>query len=124
MKNRTKIIILLSLLLLLIGLTIGYSKFGLFTAYNTFAAKKDINNGEIKLLIYGELLPNDEIENLVAKTFGFHFERIDDCTVNQVLINGVNGYNKTVKKHLIKENGDKWETLFNEKVMKEIKTTK
>jgi hypothetical protein len=99
----------------------GYYRFGLFTAYNSYTAQRDLKKGEVKILIYGELFPDEEIENKIAQTFGFRFDRVDDCTINQVLINGVESYNRKVKKHLRKLNGDKWEIKFDEQLLKETK---
>ena len=101
-------------------LVFGYYEFGLFTPFNSCRAKSDIRKGDIKILIYGELLPYKEAENKLASRFGFQYKRVEDCTVNQVLINGVDHYNKVVNKHLVKHNGKDWKTKFEDELEQEI----
>lgn len=96
-------------------LSFGYYEFGLFADYNAFKAQRDIKNGNIRILIYGELGTNEVLENKIAHEFGFRFDRVDDCTVNHVLINGVEQYNKRVKEYLRKTHGIDWETKFQER---------
>ena len=121
MHNKKIIIGLAVLILAGIVLAFVHYKLGFLTKYNSYTAKQDIEKGDIRILIYGELLPNEAMENKIAKTFGFRFDRVKDCTINQTFINGVNRYNNTVKHYLAGKYGRDWETLFNERLSQEMK---
>ena len=123
MRHWKKTIFIIVLILAIIGL-IGYFNYGLFTPYSSLQAKRDIKNGLIQIIVYGELGVNEELENSVAEKYGFRFKRVNDCNVNQIVINGIDCYNRIVKGFLIKAHGKNWESKFNEQLDKELKRNK
>lgn len=111
MKLKKYIIALFLLFALLFA---GY-KYGLFCKYNAITAIADIKAGKINLLIFGMPLQYDFLEYRIAEEFGFQYKRVDDCTVTQLKINGIEAYNKKVKKYLSVKLGEDWETEFDNK---------
>ncbi len=122
MKPMKKLILITILTLIIFGLigVFGYYKYGLFTPFSSLQAKRDIKNGLIQVMVYGELGLNEKLENSVAEKYGFRFKRATDCNVNQIMINGIESYNRVVKKHLTKTHGENWETKFNEQLDKTL----
>ena len=101
------------IIVLIIGSTlfIGHYYYGLFTPYNYFTAKQDIDNGEIKIMMYGELRLNEELEAEIAKKYGFKYGGIG-CAVTQPLIHGIQEYNQVVDSYLDKANEKNWRDKF------------
>ncbi len=120
--KRTLLYALTLCTLIAITCFFGYYQFGLFTSYNSYKAKDDIKNGIVQILILGELGPQEETKKDVAQMFGFDFNRVGGCVVNQPLLNGVEQYNKTVKEYLTKKNGRDWEAAFQEKVKSQFQS--
>lgn len=75
--------------------------FGIFAPYNYFTAKAEIKKGKIRMIETGELPPNSEQKQTLAKTYGFEFEPAG-CAVTAEIINGVNQHNKLMIKELEK----------------------
>lgn len=114
MKRRA---IGISITFLTIGglLLLGYYYYGLFTPYNYFTAKRDISNGIIQIVVYGELRPNEKAEAEIAKKYGFAYDGTG-CILTPSLISGIQKYNEVVYNHLDKINGkDWWENFQNER---------
>ena len=126
MKHLKKTIFITALILIIFGLIgfFGYYKYGLFTPFSSFQVKRDIKNGLIQIMVYGELGLNEKLENSVAEKYGFRFKRATDCNVNQIMINGIESYNRVVKSYLVKTHGENWESKFNEQLDKELKQNK
>jgi hypothetical protein len=64
----------------------------------------DIENGQIRFIVFGELDPNDDITNKAANKLGFEYFRAEGCTVDQPFINAVSIYNNKVTKFLNQQN--------------------
>jgi inorganic pyrophosphatase/exopolyphosphatase len=121
MKRKT----IIGLVLIIgIGLGVGYYSFGLFTPYNYFTAQYDIMNGQVQLLTYGLPFEDEDIENQVAKEFGFKKNAVAGCEVTNVLVNGVERYNTVILAHLKEKNGEGWLDKFHQRVKEERRKTK
>ncbi|MBK7215021.1 MAG: hypothetical protein IPH88_17365 [Bacteroidales bacterium] len=90
--------------------------YGIFTPYNAYTAKRDISKGNIQILYYGEMNPNQKLVDRIAIQYGFQYKRVDDCTVNGVLINGVKRYNDVVYDYLDRTKGKNWDKEFRHQI--------
>lgn len=116
MNRKSFKILIFTVLLAGIFCTAAWYWYGFFTPYNAFTAKKNIAEGKIQILYYGEMDPNQKLVDKVAEQFGFQYKRVDDCTVIEPLINGVKRYNEVVYDHLYKIKGKNWEEEFNARI--------
>ncbi len=92
---------------------IAYS-YGLLAPYNYFTAKRDIKNGKINLLMWGEVIPMSTQNDLdsLSKTFGFTYYRVTGCNLNSFQLNGFEKYNETVEEYLDSLHGKNWKQEF------------
>jgi hypothetical protein len=90
--------------LLLVGLYLVLRLyFGIFTPYNLFTARQDIQKGKIQLIVVGDpALPL--IEEKLTKKYGFRYI-YTGCLANTELLNGTAIYNKEMKDYLTKKYG-------------------
>ena len=84
---------------------------GLFHKYNYIRALIDSSNKEYHLVTVGEKLSGDEYLNTVAHDFHFKYE-FAGCLVSRSKYNGINDYNRAMRKKIEKINGQGWEHKF------------
>ena len=114
MKAKSARFLIVTILLSGIFIVSAWYWFGIFTPYNAFAAKRDIEKGNVHFLYYGEMDPRQKLVDSIAGHYGFGYRRVDDCNVNDVLINGVKRYNMVVGEYMCKCRGKDWEVRFRE----------
>ena len=99
-------------ILLIGGLYFGLRlAFGLFTPLNSWAARQDIKNGKIQIVVLGEIFPTDKQKQSLANTYGFEFYFFG-CNILTEVINGTKYYNQTMVDYLEKKYGSGWWTKF------------
>lgn len=52
--------------------------YGIFTPFNAFTAERDISKGNIQILYYGEMAPNQKLVDGIAIRYGFQYKRAGD----------------------------------------------
>ena len=117
MKNRKLIIILT--LLFTVGL-IGHLNYGLFQRHNFLTAYFDKWAGQERIVIYGERFESDSLKTAIASGLGFKYERLEDCTVTNSFVQGVDSYNAIMGEAISDRLGEYWVT----KLEKEIQLRK
>jgi hypothetical protein len=105
MKIRTKIIITLSLIVVL--LTLAYYK-GLFSKYNFVTAYYRILTKNYSITEYGELGIYEPQEYIIAPRLGFKIEREYGCAVTSGIVNGSNDYNRIMSSYIDKNVCKDW----------------
>ena len=90
---------------------------GLFSSYNYFTARRDIKNGNIKLVSFGLPIPcsKDSEIKMVMNKYGFKDSNIG-CIVTKQEINAIETYNNVVEQYLTQQNGKNWETAYQKEV--------
>lgn len=83
--------------------------FCLFTPYNYFSGKSDIENGQVNFISVGlpEIEPNQARINLLHEKYGVRYKNIG-CGVIEDESRGIAIYNRVVEAHLEKRNGKAW----------------
>ena len=114
-----KLIIILSSFFILIILTsfVLWWKYDVFSEYSYFAAKRDIMNGNIRLVNYG--LPvitakDNELDNVRAK-YGFKSFNLG-CTFSNKELRGTEAYNRVMEDYLTTRNGKNWRINFQREI--------
>ncbi|PUB25901.1 hypothetical protein C8J95_11268 [Elizabethkingia sp. YR214] len=111
-KHKKKVVFWICLLMFMAGVYIALRlAFGIFTPHNHFTAKQEIKQGKIRIIEIGELPPNFDQKQALAKAYGFEFEPAG-CEVALEKINGIKHYNKLMIKALEKEHGAGWWEKF------------
>ena len=111
-KKRKKIIYGLLAVLLIGGLYFGLRfGFGLFTPFNFWTARQDINNGKIQIVVIGEMPMYFDQKQKLANSYGFDFY-LTGCNVSTDIINGTKYYNKKMVSHLESKFGIAWWAKF------------
>ncbi len=85
--------------------------FGIFTPYNFFTAKQDIDNGKIIIIEAGEMPLNFKQKKTLANNFSFDFE-LTGCLLNTDKINGIKYYNNRMIQELEHKFGTGWWSKF------------
>ena len=115
---RKKILLTSLFLIVATSLTIlCWWNFGLFSDYNYFTAKRDIKNGNIKLVSYGLPMPSskDSEIKMVMNKYGFKDSNIG-CIVTKQEINALETYNNIVEQYLNEKNVKNWSTTYEKEV--------
>jgi hypothetical protein len=98
--------------LLLGGLYFGLRfAFGLFTPFNFWTARQDIENGKVQIADIGELPLNHRQKQSLANSYGFGFYYFG-CNISTDIINGTTFYNRAMVAHLENKLGAGWWTKF------------
>jgi hypothetical protein len=92
---------------------------GVFSSYNYFSAQKDISNGKVKLIVYGEPALNPFLEKQITLKYGFQYENLG-CITNYEKLHSAKIYNNVVLKYLDKRNGKDWKAKFDKDIQKII----
>lgn len=99
-------------ILLLGGLCFGLnSVFGLFTPYNFWTARQDIQNGKIQIANLGEMPLSFDQKQKLANSYGFNFHLVG-CEVTSDIIKGTKFYNNVMIDHLENKYGEGWWKKF------------
>jgi hypothetical protein len=88
-------------------------RFGFFSEYNFFTAKKDIDKGKVQFVYYGLAEPTTkqrEIDSLNL-SFGFSIEE-KGCVCTKQELNAANAYNDVIENYLVKRNGENWRIIY------------
>jgi hypothetical protein len=93
------------------GLIFTSYNFGLFSKYNFFTAQRDIKNGSIQIIIFGELPLNRAKLDSLAEANGFNFF-YEGCLISNDEYKGSKYYNKVMVDYLEKIHGQGWWTNF------------
>ena len=83
-----------------------------------FNAEDDIEKGNIRLLVYGELMPDEDIQDSISKNYGFYFYRVAGCIIEDDIDAKADEYNKIMTEYLNKQNGSGWKDKFDNQVSK------
>jgi hypothetical protein len=119
MNTSLKKIFRLALLSLIVFVLLHFH-FGLFNRFNIITAHWDKWTGHERIIIYGELAPDDNLKSDIAPRFGFNYERHEDCTVTIPFVSGVKDYNAVMASAISARLGDDWNKILE----KEIARTK
>ena len=112
-------ILILSSIFILVVLTsfILWWRYGVFSEYRYFAAKRDIKNGNIRLLGYGlpVISPKDNELDKVRTKYGFKTFNLG-CTFSDEERRATNAYNRVMDDYLAKRNGKNWRTNYEREI--------
>ena len=115
--RKRNFIIGFALILIISALLTLWWNYGFFSKYNYFSAKRDIKNGNIRLLSYG--LPiissKDKEMEMVRMKYGFKSCNLGcGCTNEDLRTTGI--YNKVIEEYLTKRNGKNWQVNFKREI--------
>lgn len=77
-------------------------RFGIFTPYNAWTAKRDLKNGVVQIVTAGKPFP-PEVEGKLASKYGFSLKNLG-CTAGLEAV-GSEQYNAVVRQYLEDKNG-------------------
>jgi hypothetical protein len=86
--------------------------YGLFTRYNYLTAQWDKEQGNVRLLVYGERRMDDRQQFEVARQMGFQMQTIAGCIIPKSEANGADAYNAVMTTALKKKLGKQWRAKF------------
>ena len=115
MSKSLKKTLLYSTIILII-LTILHFRLGLFNRFNIITAYWDKWNGNERIIIYGELAPDDNLKSDIAPQFGFNYERHEDCTVTIPFVSGVKDYNAVMASAISARLGNDWNKILEKEI--------